>query len=107
MKGRYLSIIATITISSLAFVLASRLGHGHAGMARVTGEPNTHEHEALESPPEDWFISQRVSHGGIPAGALERAGAQAAALNEEAERTNSPAAAARWQFVGPTNIGGR
>jgi photosystem II stability/assembly factor-like uncharacterized protein len=69
---------------------------------------STQEKETKESPPEDWFISQRVSHGGIPAGALEKAGAQAAALAAAFERTelNAPAAA-KWRFAGPTNIGGR
>ena len=64
-------------------------------------------HEGKESPPEDWFITQRVTHGGIPAGALERAGAQAAALASVTGRLDPLLAAARWQFVGPTNIGGR
>jgi Sortilin, neurotensin receptor 3, len=60
-----------------------------------------------EAPPEDWFITQRVIHGGIPAGALERAGAQAAALAQATKRADSQLAAARWRFIGPTNIGGR
>src|SRR2546429_7219906 len=60
-----------------------------------------------ESPPEDWFITQRVTHGGIPIGAPERAGAQAAALAQAAEQSNRPLATARWRFAGPTNIGGR
>jgi photosystem II stability/assembly factor-like uncharacterized protein len=60
-----------------------------------------------EAPPEDWFITQRVTHGGIPAGALERAGAQAAALAEATKQADTQLAAARWRFVGPTNIGGR
>ena len=60
-----------------------------------------------EAPPEDWFITQRVTHGGIPAGALERAGAQAAALAQATKQSDSQLAAARWRFAGPTNIGGR
>jgi len=66
------------------------------------------EREREESPPEDWFITQRVAHGGIPVGALEKAGAQAAALAVAVERSepNAPAAA-KWRFAGPTNIGGR
>src|SRR5258708_1930970 len=60
-----------------------------------------------ESPPEDWFITQRVTHGGIPIGAPERAAAQAAELAQAAEQSNRPLASARWRFVGPTNIGGR
>src|SRR5437762_5318939 len=60
-----------------------------------------------ESPPEDWLVTQRVTHGGIPIGAPERAGAQAAALAQAAEQSNRPLATARWRFAGPTNIGGR
>jgi photosystem II stability/assembly factor-like uncharacterized protein len=74
---------------------------------RERGETNEREHEAKESPPEDWFIAQRVTHGGIPAGALEKAGAQAVALALETGRSGTQLAAARWKFVGPTNIGGR
>src|SRR5215831_11714699 len=55
-----------------------------------------------EAPPEDWFITQRVTHGGIPVGAPERAAAQAAALVHAAEQSNRPLASARWRFVGPT-----
>src|SRR6266702_3750668 len=60
-----------------------------------------------ESPPEDWFVTQRVTHSGIPIGAPERAGAQAAALAQAAEQSNRPLATAGWRFAGPTNIGGR
>ncbi len=66
---------------------------------------NAPEREGRESPPEDWFVSQRVVHGGIPAGALERAGAQASAL-AAADAAAAPARAG-WKFAGPTNIGGR
>ena len=48
-----------------------------------------------------------MTHGGIPAGALEKAGAQAAALTLATGQSDSQLAAARWKFVGPTNIGGR
>lgn len=65
------------------------------------------EMEENGGPPEDWFISQRVTHGGIPVGVRERAGAQAAALDAAAELANPAAANSRWKFVGPTNIGGR
>ncbi|HEY3601791.1 MAG TPA: sialidase family protein, partial [Chthoniobacterales bacterium] len=65
------------------------------------------EDQRGENPPEDWFITQRVTHGGIPMGAPERAAAQAAALAAESQNANAPQARSRWQFVGPTNIGGR
>jgi len=60
-----------------------------------------------ETPPDDWFVTQRVTHGGIPIGAPERAAAQAAALAQAVEQSNRALATARWRFVGPTNIGGR
>lgn len=108
MKARYLLLIATLTVASAALLVATGLRKEQSA-TRVSGarELNAREHAAQESPPEDWFITQRVSYGGIPAGALERAGAQAAALEAETMQTDKLAAAPRWQFVGPTNIGGR
>jgi photosystem II stability/assembly factor-like uncharacterized protein len=75
---------------------------------RSTGRRSTESRvrETVETPPEDWFVTQRVTHGGIPAGALERAGAQAAALSASA-LSDREARASQWRFVGPTNIGGR
>lgn len=63
--------------------------------------------EEKEAPPEDWFIAQRVTHGGIPAGALEDAASQATALASATERSDPQHVGARWRFVGPTSIGGR
>src|SRR5687768_9848419 len=57
-------------------------------------------------------LAQRVIHGGIPAGALEKARAQATRVRA-ATRTSATGqlslqvTATPWQFVGPTNIGGR
>jgi hypothetical protein len=107
MKRRYLSIITTLTIFSLALLLAAAWRQQASSAVRVPNEPKTEEDELHESPPEDWFITQRVTHGGIPADALERAGAQAAALAADTFRTDALAAGSRWKFVGPTNIGGR
>src|SRR5215831_10988990 len=50
-----------------------------------------------ESPPEDWFVTQRVTYGGIPIGAPERAAVQAAELAQAAEQSNRPLASARWR----------
>lgn len=74
---------------------------------RERSEANDRQREGEKSPPEDWFIAQRVVHGGIPAGALEKARAQAAALSLAARRSDPQLAGPTWQFVGPTNIGGR
>ncbi len=93
MKRSPLIILTLLSISALAPL----------SLFRAT----EHESSEKESPPEDWFISQRVTHGGIPVGALEKAGAQAAALAAEIEQADAQQAAPRWQFVGPTNIGGR
>src|SRR5439155_234788 len=104
MKGPRSRILAPLAISLLVaalFQLASLLGSGRENRQRSP------TNEGKESPPEDWFITQRVTHGGIPAGALEKAGAQAAALAFATGRSDPQLAAARWKFVGPTNIGGR
>jgi len=108
MKSPRSHILALFTIALLvaaSFQLVSQLGPARANGQR--SETNERDHEGKEGPPEDWFITQRVTHGGIPAGALEKAGAQAVALTQATGQSDSQLAAARWKFVGPTNIGGR
>jgi photosystem II stability/assembly factor-like uncharacterized protein len=95
-----LLLLALAAFQSVSHDLPSEVNRG-------PGTTNEREHESKESPPEDWFIAQRVTHGGIPTGALEKAGAQAVALALETGRSESQQAAAKWKFVGPTNIGGR
>ncbi len=107
MKGRYLATLATLIIASLALLLTAGLRQQAKPASGFPNESRTEEDDGREGPPEDWFITQRVSHGGIPAGALERAGAQAAAMSAEMWPSQQLAAAPRWTFVGPTNIGGR
>lgn len=64
-----------------------------------------------ETPPEDSFLTQRVVQGGIPVGALEKARAQADRIaittRDSATAQEQQLAMPAWQFVGPTNIGGR
>src|SRR5947207_2832228 len=90
-------------VSLLRFVRADR---ERSKSGQRAGEADARTAENV-TPPEDWFVTQRVTHGGIPIGAPERAAAQAAALAQAAEQSNRPLAVARWRFVGPTNIGGR
>jgi photosystem II stability/assembly factor-like uncharacterized protein len=91
-----------VTAASHSF--PSRPSGRHYGQPKETKE-SEREHET--SPPEDWFITQRVTHGGIPSGALERAAAQAAALEASAAQTDQTQARSSWRFAGPTNVGGR
>jgi hypothetical protein len=107
MKGRsrILAILALLLLAAVSFQLTSLLGSGKADRER--SETNARQHEGKESPPEDWFITQRVTHGGIPAGALEKAGAEAAALAATTLRSDPQLAGAAWKFLGPTNNGGR
>ena len=104
-RSRILALLAIPLLVVASFQLVSQLGSTRANGQR--SETSERDHEGKGSPPEDWFITQRVTHGGIPAGALERAGAQAAALTLATGQSDSQLAAARWKFVGPTNIGGR
>src|SRR5215470_6541646 len=96
---RLLAILLLVA-ASLQPVLVSRSVRAD----RERSKPNQLACEAdarsakKETPPEDWFVTQRVTHGGIPIGAPERAGAQAAALAQEAEQSNRPLATARWRF---------
>ena len=104
-RSRILGLLTILLLAAASFQLASLLRVRRENRER--SETNERKHERKESPPEDWFITQRVAHGGIPVGALERAGAQAAALALATGAVGSQLAATPWQFVGPTNIGGR
>ncbi len=57
--------------------------------------------------PEDGYVSERVTKGGIPVGALARAGVQAQAVAAQTLVRDPAAVKAKWEFVGPTNVGGR
>ena len=103
--SRILALLATLLLVVTSLQLATLFWIARADRER--SETNERDHEGKESPPEDWFITQRVTHGGIPTGALEKAGAQAAALTLITGQSDSQSATARWKFVGPTNIGGR
>src|SRR5215467_6622446 len=90
--------ILLVSVASLPVLSLSNLactGRERSKPAQQAGEADARSAEK-ESPPEDWFVTQRVTHGGIPIGALERAGAQAAALAQTTERSNKPLVNARW-----------
>ena len=53
---------------ALAIGLIGPIARLQLGAGDHERRESTQEKETKESPPEDWFISQRVSHGGIPAG---------------------------------------
>jgi hypothetical protein len=103
--SRILVLLAVPLVAAASFQLLSLFESARADREAI--KTNGREHDGERSPPEDWFVTQRVTHGGIPAGALEKAGAQAAALALADGQSDSERAAARWTFVGPTNIGGR
>jgi len=103
-RSRILELLTILLLAVAALPLASLRRPSPA--ARERSETNDRRHEDEKTPPEDWFVTQRVTHGGIPVGALEKAHAQATALIL-ATRRSGPQLATTWQFVGPTNIGGR
>jgi photosystem II stability/assembly factor-like uncharacterized protein len=99
-------LLAILLVGAAAFSFASRRS------SEMVRQPNHRQHERESSPPEDSFVTQRVVHGGIPAGALEKAGSDATRFQARARasatgQSDSQLAATAWQFVGPTNIGGR
>lgn len=69
--------------------------------------PDDAERLAVSSPPEDWFLSQRLYGRGVPPGALARAAKQVAAIDRLTPAGGGAVGAATWTFAGPTNIGGR
>src|SRR5262249_4674776 len=99
-----LVVAASLPLVSLPRSVRADRERTKPGQRACEADPRSAE---KDTPPEDWFVTQRVTHGGIPIGAPERAGAQAAALAQAADQSNRPLATARWRFVGPTNIGGR
>ena len=104
-RSRIVGLLIILVLVAGSFALALLLKPVRADRKR--GETNERAQKGGERPPEDWFITQRVTHGGIPVGALEKAGAQAAALALATGRSDPQLAATRWRFIGPTNIGGR
>jgi len=102
-------MIALPTVAAFQLTSLLKFGRDHKVPSETNGQ--THElnskGEERETPPEDWFVSQRVTHGGIPIGAREEAAAQATALALVTPQLEPQLAAARWRFVGPSNIGGR
>ena len=104
MKGRRYIPLAILFLVATSFLLVS-LGRLIQHDPK-RNEKNYPSQEIEESPPDEWFVTQRVVHGGLPRAAREKAGAQAAAL-ASASRLNAQGPVMPWQFVGPTNIGGR
>src|SRR5215470_4573908 len=110
-NSRIVRVLALLLVLAALLQLFSLPRSVRAGRQQSKSGQRTPEADARsaerKTPPDDWFVTQRVTQGGIPIGALERAGAQAAALAQAAQQSNRPLASARWIFVGPTNIGGR
>src|ERR1700720_538962 len=104
LRSKILGLLTILLLVAASFPLASLRMSGRKDRER--SEANDRQHKGEESPPEDWFVTQRVTHGGIPAGALEKARAQAVALTLATRRSDPQLAMMPWQFVGPTNIGG-
>lgn len=104
-RSRVLRFLAILPLVAASFLIISLRGSDRQDRKR--SETNDRQHEIDEGPPDDWFISQRVTHGGIPVGAREKAGAQATALALATRQSAPHLVAMPWQFVGPTNIGGR
>jgi photosystem II stability/assembly factor-like uncharacterized protein len=105
-------LVAALLLAAIAVSLASFRKSDRPQLARQLAHQPEREREREKTPPEDSFLTQRVVHGGIPPGALERAHeqatrARAAALTSAAGLSAPQLASTPWQFVGPTNIGGR
>jgi photosystem II stability/assembly factor-like uncharacterized protein len=113
MKGPHFRMLGLLTILLLAAALLPLASLRRSSQAdRERSEANDRPHERIKTPPEDAFLAQRVVHGGIPVGALEKARAQVARARVAARtlangQSGAQLAATTWEFVGPTNIGGR
>jgi photosystem II stability/assembly factor-like uncharacterized protein len=105
-----IGLLALAVAAAAAIPLASLRQPGET--PRASAQSSERAPKRVKTPPEDAFLTQRVVHGGIPAGAMERARAQvsrarAAARRAAPDQLAAQVAAAKWQFVGPRNVGGR
>ena len=103
--GRWILTLPTILFAAaaaLAVISVRQSDH-------PSRDANDDREQEIKSPPEDSFLTQRVVNSGIPVGAPERARTQATRARSAASASafTSQAAIPTWQFVGPTNIGGR
>ena len=111
LRARFiLGLLAILVVAAMALPLPSLRKSGQVNRERAA--ENDAPRERIKTPPEDAFLAQRVIHGGIPVGAMERARAQSfrareAALSSAPGEPAARLAATSWQFAGPTNIGGR
>ncbi len=105
-----LGLLLILLVVALAFPPSSPLRSSPT--VQKQSEANKRQQKREKTPPEDAFLAQRVTHGGIPAGALEKARAQATRIQATTRaamtaQSDSQVNTTPWQFVGPTNIGGR
>ncbi len=123
MKGRVLlaSLVAALVAIGFAAPQWPAHRHGVAAHARdgdarslgsrdgdlAPGAGEAEDGDADRAGPEDGYVTERVTHGGIPAGALARAAAQAQAVAAQTLLADPAALRTKWKFVGPTNVGGR
>jgi photosystem II stability/assembly factor-like uncharacterized protein len=91
-------------VTSLACTDASR--PQSAGQQQVDTAALQRPFEFQAAPPDDFMLAQRLTGGPISLGAFQRAADQALDLGGAAAASTA-AAGNQWQFVGPTNIGGR
>jgi hypothetical protein len=106
--GRTAIVFSALT--AVAALLSLTTGpSGGLGRPGIRRGPLQREHEAgrVESPPDDWMISQRVAVSGVPRSAPAAAARQADAIDALTVARDPALASAFWQSVGPTNIGGR
>src|ERR1051325_2434728 len=113
MKRTTVAILAVWYLAALIGILVTHGPEGSSARrpaARVIEAGPEHERPGeaeSEAAPDDWMISQRVNGIGVPRSATEAAARQADRLAARTAALDPAWAAAAWQSIGPTNIGGR
>ena len=105
-----LALLTVVLVAAAAFPLVSLRRSSET--RPQASQPVDRPEKRIKTPPEDAFLAQRVIQGGVPAGAPERARRQVASARVAARRAapgqlSAKLATTAWQFVGPTDIGGR
>ena len=109
-RSAILGLLTIILAAAAALPIVSLRKSGDTAGAPIVVDSKPAKR--VKTPPEDPYVMQRVVHGGIPSGAMEKARAQvtrarAAARSSAPGELAAEVAATAWQFVGPTNVGGR
>jgi len=101
---RYKLIAALVAVAVVTVAAVVLISPHHSEPRSERAPPR----RKAEAPPDDWLLTQRLAGNSvITPGALDRATAQAARIDELTVQGAPHLGALPWEFQGPVEIGGR